>query len=274
MEPLRLASTIGWGFPSWREREEAALLREFDVRHVQVFRNREKSITPQDIRRPLNDEGLAIVALHAFFGQDWDISTPDESRRPTIVEQFAAEADFCRALGGQLVIVHPGHGVIGAETGQPARIEALRRSALRLAEIGQEHDCRFALENLPRGQMGDDPVMLRSIADEVNSPYLGLNFDCGHANLGAGVLKVLDAFSDRMIGTHIHDNKGQNDDHLVPGFGTVAMEAMCRGLGRIGYRGDFTLELMAGTDEIRRTCSPQWWETFRGWLALTGDQTV
>ncbi|NLX58690.1 MAG: sugar phosphate isomerase/epimerase [Phycisphaerae bacterium] len=273
MEPLRLASTIGWGFPSWREREEAALLREFDVRHVQVFRNREKSLTPQDIRRPLNDEGLAVVALHAFFGQDWDISTPDASRRPTLVEQFAAEADFCRAMGGQLVIVHPGHGVIGAETGQPPRIEALRRSAVRLAEIGQERDCRFALENLPRGQMGDDPVMLRSIADEVDSPYLGLNFDCGHANLGAGVLKVLDAFSDRMIGTHIHDNKGQNDDHLVPGFGTVDMEAMCRGLGRIGYRADFTLELMAGTDEIRRTCSPQWWETFRGWLALTGDET-
>ncbi|MBN2582677.1 MAG: sugar phosphate isomerase/epimerase [Planctomycetes bacterium] len=269
MERLRLVSTVGWGFPSWREGEEAALLREFSVRHVQIFRNREKTITADEIRDGLAHEGLAIVALHAFFGDDWDPSNPDEAVRRTTVEKFAGEAEFCRTMGGNLVIVHPGHGTIGAETGNPARIEALRRSAARLAEIGSVYNCRFALENLPRGQMGDDPLMLRRIADEVDSPYLGLNFDCGHANLGAGVAKVLDIFGDRMIGTHIHDNNGQNDDHFVPGFGNINMEALCRGLARIGYRDDFTLELMGTTGEIRKTCTPEWWKKFNAWLALT-----
>ncbi|NIA22359.1 MAG: TIM barrel protein, partial [Anaerolineaceae bacterium] len=138
----------------------------------------------------------------------------------------------------------------------------------QLAEIGGGLGCRFALENLPRGQMGDDMDMLRRIVDEVDSPCLGLNYDCGHANLGDGATAVLEAGGERIIGTHIHDNNGQADDHLVPGLGSIPMEAVCRGLVRHGYSGDFTLELMGSTDEIRSTCDGPWWERFNHWVNI------
>ncbi len=268
MQRLRVASTIGWGFPSWNEDDEARLLSEFGLRHVQAFRNIEKDITAHEIRNHLGDYGLSIVGLHAFFGEAWDPSLTDESSRKKAVSGFAGEAEFCLSMGGDLVIVHPGGEPIGDQTRDPARIEALRRSAHQLVEIGSSMGCRFALENLPRGQMGDDVRMMRQIVEEVDSPYLGLNYDCGHANLGGGVMEMLDAAGQRLVGTHVHDNNGQADDHFVPGFGSIDMEAVCRGLARHGYRGDFTLELMGPTDEKRSICDSAWWEKLNRWVDI------
>jgi len=268
MGRLRVVSTVGWGFPSWNEDEEARLLSDFGVRHVQAFRNIEKNITAQEIRNHLGDYGISVVALHAFFGEAWDLSLPDEASRKKAAGGFAGEAEFCLSMGGDLVIVHPGGEPIGDQTRDPARVEALRRSAHQLVEIGSRTGCRFALENLPRGQMGDDVRMMRQIVEEFDSPYLGLNYDCGHANLSDGVMETLDAAGQRIIGTHIHDNNGQADDHFVPGFGSIRMEAVCRGLAGHGYRGDFTLELMGSTDEIRDMCDGAWWEKFNRWVDM------
>lgn len=268
MARLRVVSTVGLGFPSWNEDEEARLLCEFGLRHVQIFRNVEKNISAREIRNHFDGYGISVVALHAFFGEAWDPSLPNEEARKKAVGGFAGEAEFCLGAGGDLVIVHPGSQPIGDQTRDPARIESLRRSAHQLAEIGGGLGCRFALENLPRGQMGDDMGMMRRIVDEVDSPYLGLNYDCGHANLGDGVTAVLDAAGDRIIGTHIHDNNSQKDDHFVPGLGSIQMEAVCRGLARHGYSGDFTLELMDSTDEIRSTCDGPWWERFNRWVDI------
>ena len=51
MQRLRLAAALGWGFPTWQEDDEAALLGSFGIRHVQVFRNREHEIDPAEVRR-------------------------------------------------------------------------------------------------------------------------------------------------------------------------------------------------------------------------------
>ena len=268
MQRLRLASTIGWGFPTWQEDDEALLLESFGIRHVQVFRNHDKAIEASVIRRHMADRGIEVTSFHAAFGAEYDPSQPGEAGRRRAVENLAREADFCLDMGGDLIVVHPGDAVIGDETSDPQRVAALTASAEALAELGRRKAIVFAVENLQPGQMGDDMAMLRRIVDRVDSPYLGLNYDCGHAHLVSDPLTALEQAGPRIVSTHIHDNGGQNDEHLAPGFGTIDMDAVCRGLAGLGYRGDFVLELMETTDVLHRKCDPAWAKKLARWLDL------
>lgn len=268
MQRLRLVSAIGWGFPTWDENEAASLLAEIGIRHVQVFRNIHKEIPAADIRRGLTDHGLSIVSLHAFFGEQYNPGEPDESARGRNVDNLAREADYCLELGGNLVVVHPGDAILGPATRDAPRIAALNRSAEQLAAVGERTGVVFSLENLQRGQMGDDMAMLRGVADQVDSPHMGLNYDCGHANLTSDPMTVLRQAGPRIVSTHIHDNHGQEDEHVAPGFGNIDMDAVCRGLAKANYRGDFTLELMETVDSVRAKCDGQWLAKLNRWLDL------
>jgi sugar phosphate isomerase/epimerase len=51
--------------------------------------------------------------------------------------------------------------------------------------------------------------------------------DTGHANLH-GNLDKLKGFRDRLTVTHINDNRGDDDSHQPPGWGTVDWETVNR----------------------------------------------
>ena len=271
MQTVHLASAVGWGFPTWNQAEMIALLKTFDIRRIQIFRNRQKNIPAVDIRRPVNDAGLTISSLHAFFGPDHDLSLTDEADRRHSVENLTREADYVLALGGRLVVVHPGCAECGGTSADPDRVAALARSTEELARVAESMDILFSLENLPHGMVGDDMAVLRKIVETIDSPHLGLNYDCGHSNLTSDSITVLDQAGPRIVSTHIHDNLGLKDDHLPPGFGNVDMDAVCRGLARHGYRGEFTLELMAPVDVLRRQLDAAWTARLRRWLDLAAS---
>ena len=56
---------------------------------------------------------------------------------------------------------------------------------------------------------------------ELESPYLNLCLDIGHANTSEGPLAYIQKFGKKIISIHFHDNNGKNDDHLDVGEGTV-----------------------------------------------------
>jgi sugar phosphate isomerase/epimerase len=53
-----------------------------------------------------------------------------------------------------------------------------------------------------------------------------LCFDAGHANLDGDVLPALETTRDSLVTTHIHDNRGERDDHLLPYEGTIDWDAL------------------------------------------------
>jgi sugar phosphate isomerase/epimerase len=46
-----------------------------------------------------------------------------------------------------------------------------------------------------------------------------------------------------LIYTHLHDNRGQYDDHFIPGDGSLDMELLVAELRESGYAGGLTLEV-------------------------------
>ena len=56
--------------------------------------------------------------------------------------------------------------------------------------------------------------------------------------------------SEHLIATHVHDNRGRSDDHLLPFDGTIDWAGTLLAVQKIGYDGPFMFESRAaGIDE-------------------------
>jgi sugar phosphate isomerase/epimerase len=64
------------------------------------------------------------------------------------------------------------------------------------------------------------------------------------------VVDAIETCSGHVITTHLHDNRGRNDDHLVPGKGAIDWDAATLAFQKVGYDGVWMFEL-AVADERR-----------------------
>jgi sugar phosphate isomerase/epimerase len=55
-----------------------------------------------------------------------------------------------------------------------------------------------------------------------------LCFDIGHAHIEEGVGPSFEAMKDHLVSSHIHDNHGDKDEHLLPFDGTIDWDAALR----------------------------------------------
>jgi sugar phosphate isomerase/epimerase len=69
--------------------------------------------------------------------------------------------------------------------------------------------------------------------------------DVGHARLMGDVVDAIETCSGHLITTHLHDNRGRSDDHLVPGKGVIDWDAAVLAFQKIGYDGVWMFELAA-----------------------------
>jgi len=76
---------------------------------------------------------------------------------------------------------------------------------------------------------------------------LKLCFDIGHANLESSVAASLEAMRDRIVTTHIHDNHGERDEHLLPYTGDIDWNAALGALGKVLEPLPLVLELKEQT---------------------------
>jgi sugar phosphate isomerase/epimerase len=261
MPDLPLGAVIAFGFETWNVQDEIALLRSFGVGRVQIYRNYVKAPPAADIRRTLEEAGLAIDSLHGYFGHEkypgppCDLSSADDALRGASLEIMRGEARFAAALGCRDVIVHPvGPGVTESD---PWREASLAASAAALNEIARDAGVRFLIENMPPPMFGRNGAMLCRIARNVDSPHLALTYDVGHAMLAGDPLGILRAMGPRLGSVHLHDNGCAEDDHQIPGMGSVPFEDVARTLAEVGFAGTFLLELYRKTDEVRRNMTPE-----------------
>jgi len=88
------------------------------------------------------------------------------------------------------------------------------------------------------------PAELIDLVDGFNEALVGICWDTGHAHiqhLDQG--KAIRSIGKRLKATHIQDNDGRSDQHLLPFYGSVDWSAIIDALRSIGYEGDFTYEV-------------------------------
>jgi sugar phosphate isomerase/epimerase len=168
----------------------------------------------------------------------------------TASERTKLALEFGHTIGAACAVMH---------TGQvPLRIEiALKYARVRLAEALaalQPSPIPIALENtrLSEADLLEGVEELKSVL--ATHPAYGFCLDVGHGQIELGpegYKRYHQALSDRLIHWHLHDNRGQWDEHLVVGEGTVDW-AWVRGELQ-GFAGTVALEVQGGVEGVRRS---------------------
>jgi sugar phosphate isomerase/epimerase len=92
----------------------------------------------------------------------------------------------------------------------------------RLAEVGERIGVTYLIENQPFNcPLGHDVIAMADHVLAVGSPRLRMCLDTGHAHITGDVVETTRAAAAAIEYLHIHDNDATQDDHRMPGDGTI-----------------------------------------------------
>lgn len=108
------------------------------------------------------------------------------------------------------------------------KFDAAFTSLEHLRLFGKERGVKLLLENTP-SPLGN-PERLLQFLNYTRLEDVGICFDVGHACLAGGVQKAFEALGGRTASVHLHDNRGEQDDHLMPFDGSMDWAGIVRDL--------------------------------------------
>lgn len=116
---------------------------------------------------------------------------------------------------------------------------------LECAKYAQGYGVYLALEQEENNIVRTSQDVHKMIK-EVNHKNLRALLEVGHANMIAtdDVLCGIDILKEFIVHCHVHDNRGTNDEHGVPGEGTVCWLEVLKKLKQISYEGALVFELL------------------------------
>jgi sugar phosphate isomerase/epimerase len=201
----------------------------------------------------LDDTRLSLHSIHApttlayqdgVWGDTLSIAAADEPRRRQAVSETMAAIAVARTVGFPYLVVHL--GVPAPEAAQNSR-SAAARSLEELSQAARAAGVTMALELIPNA-LSLAPRLVQWLEDDLELPESGICLDVGHANMAGDVMDAIETCSGHIVATHLHDNRGKRDDHLVPGQGGIDWAGVLMAFQKVGYEGAWIFELAPAAD--------------------------
>jgi sugar phosphate isomerase/epimerase len=85
-------------------------------------------------------------------------------------------------------------------------------------------------------------ALIDLIDDDLDGMDLRICMDVGHAFLLGDVADAIETASGYLATTHLHDNRRQHDEHLLPFDGTINWAEAMMAFEKIGYDGVLMFE--------------------------------
>lgn len=123
-------------------------------------------------------------------------------------------------------------------------------------ELAKKHNVGIIFENMPERENSKRRFCshageLAALIDSFNDPDIGACWDFGHGNFLYKDQRVaLRTLGKRIKGTHVQDNNGKEDAHMLPFHGNIDWHSIMPVLTEIGYEGDFNFEVHKEFDNI------------------------
>jgi sugar phosphate isomerase/epimerase len=210
-----------------------------------------------ELRDWLTDTHVELHSVHAPVmeamrdGQwvgSFSIASGDEARRKAAVAEAEAALAIATTIPFQYLVVHVGVPKGQQPTSGDNQPDAARRSILEIAEAAATVHVRVALEVIPNALSGAD-VLVQMLEDQLEGVDVGVCLDYGHAHLMTDVAEAVESVSGHLWTTHVHDNHGRRDDHLVPYSGSINWDEAMMTTQKIGYDGVLLFEVGRGQGE-------------------------
>jgi sugar phosphate isomerase/epimerase len=204
----------------------------------------------------LDDTRLSLHSLHSPIARTyagsgkWEegvsIASADEPRRKAAVDEVRATLEVAAAVPYNTLVQHCGVPVPYASAGDNST-GALLRSLEDLAPVAKQFGVRIAVEVIPN-EISTPSALVQLLESEIDAGALGICMDVGHARMMGDVVDAIETCSGHIITTHLHDNRGRSDDHLVPGKGVIDWDATMLAFQKVGYDGVWMFELAVAAD--------------------------
>jgi sugar phosphate isomerase/epimerase len=191
----------------------------------------------------LSDTGLELHSLHAPIceglkdGQwvgSFSNASGDATRREAALAATRAALRLAHRIPYRFLVVHLGVPSSAQGPSGDNQPDAARRSLEDIVAMATDVRVRVAVEVIPN-QLSSAADLVRLIENHLEGLDVGICLDYGHAHLMGDLGEAIETVSGYLWTTHLHDNRGRRDDHLVPFAGTIDWAAATVETQKIGY---------------------------------------
>jgi sugar phosphate isomerase/epimerase len=170
--------------------------------------------------------GISFHSMHAPMHSDdefgrsgappLNIAAVEKRDRITAMDEIKRAIEVAEQAPFQFLVQHVG---VAGESASGQKAEAAMSSLEHLRAFAKPLGVQVVVENIPNDL--STPEGLVELLHTARFIDIGVCFDVGHAHLSLGVAHAFETLKDLIRTTHVHDNKGERDEHLWPGTGTV-----------------------------------------------------
>jgi len=168
-----------------------------------------------------SDSELKLHSLHSpmYTDEIWGrsgphsvitITEPVKSKRLPMVEEIKRALEIAEIIPFRYLIQHIG---VAEEEFDLRKIDAAFSALEELSIFAKQRGVEILLENIPNDL--STPARLLQF-QELTHVKLNYCFDTGHANMEKGVEAAFELMKEHIRSTHLHDNNGKDDGHLLP----------------------------------------------------------
>jgi len=206
-----------------------------------------------DLQQWLAEAGLVLQSVHApisesYVGGRWGppltLASSDADARAKAVDESIAALHLARRIPMRALVVHLGIPRTQSPSPTDNSRDGARRSVEELERLAAPLGVSVAVEIIPN-ELSRAGSLVHFVEEDIEATGVGICLDFGHANMDGDVVDAIETVSGHLLTTHVHDNRGKSDEHLVPFEGTIEWASALTAVEKIGYDGTLLFELPA-----------------------------
>ena len=199
-----------------------------------------------DVAEALDETGLPATQSHAIF-KSQKLATLNNVDT-YIKKMLDRNINICGKLGIPEITLHPLHGIDVYGLSHKEMMQKNVAWFKQFEEIADYHNVGICIENMFPREFATASDLLELLYLLDNDRIFGICWDTGHANItGQNQVDSIHMMEGHLRSMHIADNRGKDDQHLLPGLGNINWNGLVAALLEIGYAGDFTYEIQEMT---------------------------
>lgn len=215
--------------------------------------------TKEGIRQAMRRTGLRFSNVNAFmmnaikdYRQPYwypSFIEPDEGYRRVRIDHTHRALDLCAEMGAPHITTEPGGPLAPGQSWDDA-LKLFAEVLKPLAEHAHKAGVMLLIEPEP-GLLIETTDQYVQLAERLNAPSIGLNFDVGHAFcMGEDLPRQIAKMAPHTRHYHLEDIAATRvHHHMVPGTGAIDFAAVVQAIRATGYDGWLTVELYPFVDD-------------------------
>ena len=179
-----------------------------------------------DVKKNAASAGVELYQAHGPWV--WPCDNETEEGRAVWMQRMLDCLDACERIECPHLVVHP--IMVYADRPVPDEAEYLRINREfweTLLPHAEKHGITLLLENMPHtNQPIASPDKMAKFVESFHNPYFAMCLDTGHSLVvGQKLDDSVHTIGKMLKAFHVHDNFGNYDWHITPGFGVGDWEA-------------------------------------------------